>query len=460
MLLFPTFTPRFKSSSVPMVFCAALSLLFCGAENGLASQRVRGYSLVKYVRSGDNYVRGSTYYHYIIDGSTDSTSAFYEWWPFLSGLKTSYTIANSRLIWYSPDYPEPGYGRDPPFYYETIVGAFFTASNVPNDWTQDDVNNLANIPVSNLSPSQLSAITGTFVGSNVTNGDTTSKVVSMNTKTPGTVVQDGGVVTYDLNGVPEVSYSDGYGVISGNRLLPDGSTTPIYYTVVDGQSQEHTTYPITDFSNLQTDDQGNYTLSVPDYSGQLNQIITRIDNIDLHVPDINVNPEVNVTVPAPEVTVELPDTISDSLTSIEGSLSTIVSNTSVTGSVSSAENFADLEMSSEEQSLVQDLVSWETNIPLIGEAVDFGLTAIMGKIPSVGTEYVWLDYTIGGGSSAGASGRRGLASFSNPLSGYRVLVSLANYQDLLQATRGTFILFEALYFVILIFKLIHKALLV
>jgi len=457
MLLFPTYTPRYRSLSGLMAFFVVLFLLFCGAENGLASKAVYFQRLSYQVKgsSSGGWATAYNLYHYSL------SSAFkpYEFWPFLTSMRNSYSTANSLYWWWPYGYLEPGYGNDPPYLYASF-GQFGVASQVPDDWTEDDVDNLVNIPYSKLTTDQRSALSGTFVGGNRANADGSSeKFVSFNTRTQGTITSTGGLVTYDQSGVASVSYPDGYGVISGYKLLPNGTTTPVYYTISDGQAVEHTSYPVTDFSNLDTDDQGNYTLSVPDYSGQLNQIIKRIDNIDLHIPDINVNPEVNVTVPPPEVTVELPDSISDSLTDIQASLDTVVSNTSVTGSVSSAENFSDLEMSSEEQSLVNDLVSWETNIPLIGEAVDFGLTAIMGKIPSVGTEYVWLDYTIGG-SSAGASGRRGLASSSNPLNGYRVLVSLANYQDLLQATRGTLILFEALYFVVLIFKLIHKALLV
>lgn len=455
MLLFPTFTPRYRSLSGLMAFFAVSFLLFSGVENGLASQTWYYYSLYYTVgntpRTSSPIVKRVFFDHQVYDDLVK--------WPFLSQYSRYTESSWSWFVYYLPQYSFFGANKYPWCYSPDGSGSF----SVPDDWDSSDLQMIQD-SYDSLSFAQQSALTGAPVCGN--KGD--EKYVYFPHRAIGSYVSPGGVSTFDSDGIPIVSYPDSSGYATGYKPLPDGSYSPVYYTIDGTTVTEISSIPTSDYSSLDYNaETGLYTLDVPDYSAKLDTIISRIDNIDLRVPApvVTVNPEVNVTVPPPEVTVnpevtvELPDSISDSLTDIQASLDTVVSNTSITGSVSSAENFSDLEMSSEEQSLVNDLVSWETNIPLIGDAVDFGLTAIMGKIPSVGTEYVWLDYTIGG-SSAGSSGRRGPASLSNPLSGYRVLVSLSNYQDLLQATRGTLILFEALYFVVLIFKLIHKALLV
>lgn len=434
---------RYKLLSVPLAFFLALFLLFCGAENGLASRNVYGMTLTYRPKISSGYSEGYKLYYYFLSGQSHTPSA-YEAWPFLQDLQSRYSSVNGLYSWFPYGYLEPGYGNDPPYIYQHFI-TYFTAGNVPDDWTQDDVDDLLNEPFNSLTPSQKAATTGSFVAG-VQNG---SKFAIFNKRTLGTYI-NGGVVTYDSNGDIAVAYPDNTGYISGNKLQPDGSTTPVYYTIDNNSVIEHDTLPVTDFSSLSYDsDLNHYTLDIPNYSKQLDAIINKIDGIKF---DGTINPEITlnptVTVPPPEVTVNVPET---DLTDIESSLVEI-GNTLVADDYNLNLQTNDLQLTSEEQLDLNALRSWQVDIPLLGDAVDFGLNSLIGKIPNVGTEYVWLDYTIGG------SKRASKAPSSNPLNGYHIRIDLTSYQQTLLAVRGWLILLEALFFSLLVYKNVREAL--
>lgn len=297
---------------------------------------------------------------------------------------------------------------------------------VPDSFSSDDLKNLNN-SYYNLPEDQKFGLTGGFTYDTVDIDGESVPVIQFDSKPVGTSTGTGGVYVYDKQGNVVQSFPDGTGYASGYQRNADGSYSPVYYQIDGDNITQTSSIPTTDYSSLSYDsDTGSYSLDVPDYTRQLDTIISRLDNIDLLVPapnvDVNVSPDitvnppaVNVTVPPPEITVNppvvnvappevtvnptvtAPDVtvnVNTDLSSVNSALSDI-KDSLTSDNVSTSNVPGDLSLESDEVALVNSLRDWETDIPLLGDAVDFGLNSLLGKIPRVGTEYVWMDYTLG-----------------------------------------------------------------
>lgn len=432
-----------------MASCVALLLVLCFVESSLASQQVKAMRVLRAQLSGNEWPNLASqkpmrYFYYI-----GSKPSYYEAFPFLQDLKRV-VQNNGTLIDYVPygNYPlNPGGYQKYPFFYRQYGD--INAGTVPDDWTQDDINNI-NAEYQSFSDDQKNALPGTFVAGNQTSGETTTKFLSFNKSTPGTLAYSGGVYTYDDKGEVVVSFPDNTGYISGYKPLPDGTYTPTYYIVENNQVTEVSSVPLTDYDSLTVDEEtGNYSLNIPNYTRQLDLIVNKLDGITLTAPVVNVNPEVNVSVSGTGTdlsSVESTlDDVSDSLTDI-GSL---LQDSLVVDPVSTPSITNEVGITTEEQAIIDQYRAWETNIPLIGSTLDTGLTALLGRIPDIGQEYVWIDYTPGSRSRS--------SSPLSILSGMRIHVDLTEYRDIILAFRGWIILAECLWFILATWKIIREA---
>lgn len=436
---------RYKYSSARSVYSVALSLLFFGAANGLASQDLIEHVIFRYVGSKRIPLR----YYYL---SSSPVPSIYEQFPELQNLDHRGGSMGGTL--YFPYGTNPTSSSDPNFspYYFYDIPTYHTIS-VPDIVTTADVA-FINQSYSQLSNSEKAAVTGLVVAQ-VSSGQDFSVVSYFTHASIGSISSSGGVITYGSDGVPRESYPDSQGFANGYEQNPDGSYSPVYYQVQGNSVVKLSSLPTSDYSSLTFED-GEYHLNVPDYSPQLDLIANKLDtlnfdNITVQVPPPQVTVNSDINVPTPEVTVNVD---SSDLSDIEQSLVEI-GNTLVADDHSLPLSTNDLSLSSEEQSLIDSLRDWETDIPLLGGAVDFGLNTLLGKIPNIGTEYVWMDYTLGGGGS-----KRNIKApqSNNHLDGYRIRIDLTPYQQTLLAIRGWLILLEALYFILLIYRNVREAL--
>lgn len=467
---------RFSSLMRRMALLPVFFLLFFGAENGLA-KTLKQHLIWCYCGPGAN--RYPVYAWFLAYSPVPS---IYEQFPFLASL--DHQGGSLGGVYYFPYGKQINSSSQPNFadYYYYDTGAY-SDIQVPDTVTDNFINSI-NQQYLSLTSRERAAITGLTIA-HVDKADGSYEDVSyFNHRNIGSSFLDG-VITYDRTGDVVLSSASGTGYASGYELQADGSFSPVYYQVSsDGTVTKQDTIPTSDYSQLTyNQDIGQYSLDVPDYSAKLDTIISKIDNVELTVPApvVNVNPELNVTVPPPEVTVNpeinlnpdvtvnvpapevivtIPDSISSTLGDISSSVSNIQDNTDVSGDIASMPSFADLTLTDEEQNLVSRYSDWETNIPLVGDAVDFGLTTLFGQLPTVGTEYVWLDYTIGTRSSskASTSSKASASSSVNPLNGYRIRIDLTAYREVLLAARGVMVIGEALFFLVLCYRDIKKAL--
>lgn len=457
--LWHRFTTLCGFSSPAMVFFAGLLSVTFFAVNSLGSQTLYalrlGYGTLQ--KPAYNYPDATRplYYYYYIGTAPNRFEAF----PVLRDLYTSNNVqyfpyGGSSAFGTSPVTGSPAYPYQ--YYY---LGSW-TAGNVPDDWTQEDVEEI-NRQFSDLSTAQKKALTGTVVAGNASNssGDI-SRFIQFNKKTLGSMTPDGGVIVCGADGVPTVAYPDNTGYVSAYKELPDGSVTPVYYYISNNTVNEVDYIPTQEYSALDYDTTTQqYSLRVPDYREKLDLIANKIDGITLtYDPVINVSPPAVTVNPAitvnPAVTVSPDVTVnvdSADLSDVESSLvgiGTLLDSSLCTDSGQQPTFTNEVGLTQSEQTMISNFRAWETGIPVLGSTLDFGLTAIFGRLPVVGQDFEWMDIQ----PLASSPGPTGM------LSGLRIRVDLTQYRNLILALRGWLIIAEAIYFGILVWKLIREAL--
>lgn len=241
--------------------------------------------------------------------------------------------------------------------------------------------------------------------------------------------QGNSVSTADSSGNPIISYPDSTGYVPGYEPIgPDGTYQPVYYDLnctSGGYALRLSNLESVSGNNSLTYDTntGFYSLHIPDYSTQLTAIRSDlqtiankefvIDNIRLELP-----PDFEVNVPAPEVTVNPQVTVNPTVTVTpdvtvnvnapnQNEIKVAIDNSTVVNAIrhlnseidvdlhdlkndliedyfyASDFNTSAMSMSNEEQSLVDIANGWNTQIPVISNACDIALGAAFGNIPTI-----------------------------------------------------------------------------
>ncbi len=289
---------------------------------------------------------------------------------------------------------------------------------------------------------------------------------------PGVVVGNA-VSTYDEQGRHVLSYPGQTGFIDGYVPTPEGTMRQVWYdtTGVSSGSQAVLLDSLNNTSSqdlVYDSDTGLYSFNVPDYSAQLsaiNESVRRISfdgitvdippsqvtvnpEITVNPPAVTVNPEITVNPPAvtvnPEITVNPPEVnvsvdtdltdVNDGLSAVNDSLDAIAESF-YTPAIQS--DFSNEVLTEEENALLDVVHGWETDIPVLGDAMDIGLNVLIGKIPQIDKKYELLN---------------------TELWGYQVKCDLNPYKDTILLFRAFFLLCELVWFFWVLWNDIHKAL--
>lgn len=451
---YSTLVASFSSRSASLVAWA--SLAFFAASGSDASQRTQ-YAFVRYAIRGNNNTTINNgpivaRYYRLVNGP--GFPPVLEMFPFLSGLSSYYVTSSGYTVYHQSKYTSSNW----PWAY-SYVASYGNGPDVPDDWTATDLDDIVNKPSSEKPLNQRAALTG-FIAYSVDHGDgSITKSAEPIYRATGQYFGDT-IVLNDNEGRPVLVKADSNGIASG--YINDGlELRPVFYDMSGTTPVEISPSQTTQSEALTYNpDTGLYTFTPPDYSPQLqqindsilslqNQTIT-IDNIELDIPppQVTVNPEITVNPPAvtvnPEITVNPPEVnvsvdtdlseVNDGLSAVNDSLDAIAESF-YTPAIDS--NFSNEVLTDEENALLNVVHGWETDIPVLGDAMDIGLNVLIGKIPQIDKKYELLN---------------------TELWGYQVKCDLNAYKDTIMLFRAFFLLCELVWFFWVLWNDIHKAL--
>ena len=424
--------------------------------------------LTKSVRGASGTVRCNRVYYYPTDPHSDLIL-----WPFLAELDSHYQSSNTTTWYFPKGYSFYGTnGMYPP--YTLVPSGQITGQQVPDDWGAEALESL-NQGMAQLSDAELSAING-FVGqTQVDSSGNTNYVASFVYRSPGTVF-NGGVVTYNEKGVPELRFPESDGYVHGYKPVGPNQYEPTYYRIEGNQSVELSQIESVNSSSLSYDSTtGLYSFNAPDYSTQLASISRTLESIrdnqyssdfppEINVyPDVTVNPEVTVR---PEVTVNPSVTVNPDVTvnvtaPTQNDITVAIDNSDVINSIESISdeiaNYADSSdarvyqlvqalyvwpetddvdlssssLSQEENQLLQVPQGWNTQFPLIGNAANVTFGAFLGNIPNPPRVLRPLDLTF---------------------LGFHLVIDFSPYSEFISWFRSFVLLAELIWFLDCVFR--------
>lgn len=349
-------------------------------------------------------------------------------------LKLMQTSSGNSSGWVYYPY---GYSSSSSAPYAYIVLSQSSLNVTIPDSYADKVDNIATILNETLSDARRAALTGITLSFD---GDGNPSI-SYTSYYAGRVVGNS-VSTYDPEtGLRVMSYPDQSGYVLG--YVPDpvgsGGFRQVWYDLnhvsnnvalqLDSLSSAQSTQLVYDSTS------GQYSFVAPDYSPQLGNIASTLDNIRLSMPtdispDVIVNPEIivnpTVTVPAPEVTVNVSaPTQNDITVAVDNSelissirdwqessaLSSELLSTQVDGISEFVENINDSLQTDdgslsyiddilpattvEEQAILDVYTGWQTGVPGIAAECDIGLDTLIGPIPQMGSSLDVGQFSVG-----------------------------------------------------------------
>lgn len=348
-------------------------------------------------------------------------------WPWLADYDSHYE-SSIQTIWYFPrGYSFYGTGGKYPPYMFVPTGTYSTQQTVPDDWGQEALDYL-NQGFSQLTDVEQSAIQN-FVGETQVSDGHTNYIVNIVYRQPGTVL-DQGVVVLNSEGVPEVRFPESDGYVHGYSAVGPNQFEPAFYRIQGNSAIRLSSIESVSSSALSYDSTtGLYSISVPDYSTAIagiardveairnNPFLVDLSGVEIPPPVVTVNPEVTVTpdvtvnpqvtvnptvTVTPDVTVnvnpnvELPSTLNVGLTDEgyqdvvdiidESQLSEYVRNLSnafTTPSTVQDFDTSEHQYTQEEQSLLDVVNGWNTQIPVISNACNVAFNTAFGSIPSI-----------------------------------------------------------------------------